>query len=256
MSETFLQTQLSGGVLRVGLHRPAKKNALSVAMLQSLNESLDRASTDAQIKVVLLHGLPEVFCAGNDLEDFMQQPFDINAPVLQFLRRLVSFDKPLIAAVTGVAVGIGVTLLLHCDVVYAADDAQFALPFVNLGLCPEAGSSLLLPSLTGHAWAAEKLLFGEPFSAEEALAMRIVNQLLPPTDVLSHAKHRAERLAQRPSASLQVTKRFLRAGQRELLMTRIDEEASAFMTLLKAPAAQEAMQAFLEKRRPDFSRTG
>lgn len=249
-----VQSTLSAGVLRVGLARSEKKNALSLSMYEALNAAFDQAQREREVKVLLIHGLPQVFTAGNDLEDFLKQPMDEHSPVLGFLRRLATCEKPLMAAVNGFAVGIGTTLLLHCDLVYAADDAKFALPFVNLGLCPEAGSSWLLPRLVGHAQAAEKLFFGEPFAADEALHMGLVNKVLPPAEVLPYALARAERLAQQPAASLRATKRLLKAEEQTALLARMDEEAELFRQMLTSPAAQEAMSAFLEKRKPDFSK--
>lgn len=249
-----VQSTLSAGVLRVGLARSEKKNALSLSMYEAFNAAFDQAQREREVKVLLIHGLPQVFTAGNDLEDFLKQPMDEHSPVLGFLRRLATCEKPLMAAVNGFAVGIGTTLLLHCDLVYAADDAKFALPFVNLGLCPEAGSSWLLPRLVGHAQAAEKLFFGEPFAADEALHMGLVNKVLPPAEVLPYALARAERLAQQPAASLRATKRLLKAEEQTALLARMDEEAELFRQMLTSPAAQEAMSAFLEKRKPDFSK--
>jgi enoyl-CoA hydratase/carnithine racemase len=249
-----LQVALDNGVLRLGLSRPEKKNALSCAMYEALNAAFDRAQSESEVKVLLIHGLPEVFTAGNDLEDFLKQPMDEHSPVLGFLRRLATCEKPLMAAVNGFAVGIGTTLLLHCDLVYAADDAKFALPFVNLGLCPEAGSSWLLPRLAGHAQAAEKLFFGEAFGADEAQHLGLVNKVLPPAEVLTYALARAERLAQQPAAAVRATKRLLKADQQATLLARMDEEAELFRQMLTSPAAQEAMSAFLEKRKPDFSK--
>jgi enoyl-CoA hydratase/carnithine racemase len=249
-----LQVALENGVLRLGLSRPEKKNALSCAMYEALNAAFDQAQREREVKVLLIHGLPEIFTAGNDLEDFLQQPMDEHSPVLGFLRRLATCEKPLMAAVNGFAVGIGTTLLLHCDVVYAGQEAKFALPFVNLGLCPEAGSSWLLPRLAGHAQAAEKLFFGETFAADEALHMGLVNKVLPPAEVLPYAVARAEHLAQKPAAALRATKRLLKADQQAALLARMDEEAELFRQMLTSPAAREAMSAFLEKRKPDFSK--
>lgn len=249
-----VQITLSAGVLRVGLARYEKKNALSLSMYEALNAAFDQAQREREVKVLLIHGLPQVFTAGNDLEDFLKQPVDEHSPVLGFLRRLATCEKPLMAAVNGFAVGIGTTLLLHCDLVYAADDAKFALPFVNLGLCPEAGSSWLLPRLAGYAQAAEKLFFGEAFAADEALHMGLVNKVLPPAEVLPYALARAERLAQQPAASLRATKRLLKAEEQTALLARMDEEAELFRQMLTSPAAREAMSAFLEKRKPDFSK--
>ena len=203
---------------------------------------------------MVLHGDADVFTAGNDLGDFLRNPpADEDSPVLRFLGRHRGFPKPLIAAVNGPAIGVGTTLLLHCDLVYAGEDAQFSLPFASLGLCPEAGSSLLLPALAGYARAAEKLLFGEPFDVNEARDMGLVNKVLPAAQVLAHALERAQALAQLPAASLLHTKRLMRAPFAAQVSAAMAEESATFRRLLTEPAAREAFEAFLQKRKPDFS---
>ena len=186
MTDAILSNR-EGGILTLTFNRLDKKNAITRAMYTTLAEALEVATADDTVRVVVIQGDPTCFTAGNDLLDFLSNPPDMTpgaepAPVVRFLDILRDFPKPLIAAVAGPAVGIGTTLLLHCDLVYAADNAAFSLPFVNLGLCPEAGSSLLLPQLVGYQRAAEKLLFGEPFSAEDALDMGLVNRVLPPSE--------------------------------------------------------------------------
>ena len=171
----------------------------------------------------------------------------------RFLRALASFPKPLVAAVCGPAVGIGTTMLLHCDLVYAGDNAAFALPFVNLGLCPEAGSSLLLAQTMGYHRAAEALLLGEPFFAEAALEVGLVNRVVPPTECNSVAQAQARKLAAKPLASLIATKRLMKQPQHQRVLDTISEEAQVFAQMLQEPAAREAFGAFMEKRRPDFS---
>ena len=247
---TQLEIQLKNGVLHLRLNRPEKKNAITLAMYQALNSALADAQTNPQIKAVLFSGSAEVFSAGNDLQDFFKVDSAVSnpdSPVLNFLRWLVNFEKPLVAAVNGFAIGIGTTLLLHCDLVYASDDAQFALPFVKLGLCPEAASSLLLPRLAGHAQAAEKLWFGEPFGAEEAHSFGLVNRVLPPAEVLAYATQRAEKLAQLPADAVLATKRLLKQNQRAALLARIDEEAQIFSALLASDETQQTLQAVLNK---------
>ena len=245
----------AGGVLTIGIDRPEKKNALTAAMYEALVDALEQADAAAPVRAVLLRGRPEVFCAGNDLDDFMQRPpVGDDAPVLRFLRRLAGFRKPLVAAVAGPAVGIGTTLLLHCDLVYAADSAIFALPFVPLGLCPEAASSLLLPRLAGYQRAAEKLLLGEPFDAAEAAAMGLVSRVLPAADIDAYARRQADKLAALPPASLRTTKRLMKQSQDDEILMRMRDEAEHFGRMLVAPEAREAFAAFFEKRKADFSK--
>jgi len=206
--------------------------------------------------VILLHGQPEIFSAGNDLEDFLRAPpQNEDAPVFRLMAALSGAAKPVVAAVNGAAVGIGTTLLLHCDLVYCADDSRFSVPFVNLGLCPEFGSSLLLPLAAGYHRAAEKMLLGEPASAEEALELGLVNRILPPPEVLDHAKRQCARLAQLPPTALRETKRLLKAGWREATARAISEENSTFVRLLQSAEARQALSAFLDRRTTDSSKT-
>ncbi len=243
-----------GGVLTITFNRSGKKNALTSAMYARLATQLAAADADSAVRVVVIQGQEALFTAGNDVTEFLQRPpADTDAPVFQFLRALADFSKPLIAAVCGPAVGIGTTLLLHCDLVYCGDNALFSLPFVNLGLCPEAASSLLLPQRIGVAAAAEKLLFGEAFAADEAEALGLVNRVLPPAEVNAFAQAQARKLAGKPAASLRATKAMLRAPQRPAVHAAIANEAAELERLLRGPAAKEAFSAFLAKRKPDFS---
>ena len=242
------------GVCTLTFHRVDKKNAFTQAMYSQLAQALTDAAADAATRVVLLQGDATVFSAGNDIGDFLNHPpRNEEAPVFRFLRALASFPKPLVAAVCGPAVGIGTTMLLHCDLVYAGDNAAFALPFVNLGLCPEAGSSLLLAQTMGHHRAAEALLLGEPFLAEAALEVGLVNRVVPPTECNSVAQAQARKLAAKPLASLIATKRLMKQHQHQRVLDTISEEAQVFAQMLQEPAAREAFGAFMEKRRPDFS---
>ncbi|MGE3926457.1 MAG: enoyl-CoA hydratase-related protein, partial [Lautropia sp.] len=198
-----IRIERDGAVTALVFARAERKNAITAAMYAALADGLAAAATAPDVKVALIHGDGGVFTAGNDLADFLHDPpRDDQAPVMRFLRALEAFPKPLVAAVQGAAIGVGTTLLLHCDAVYAAEDASFALPFVNLGICPEAGSTFLLPALAGYARAAEKLLFGEPFGAAEAREIGLVNRLLPAAEVVGFARERARALATRPLASL------------------------------------------------------
>jgi enoyl-CoA hydratase/carnithine racemase len=248
--------ETADGLTRIELARPEKKNAITTAMYEQMATALEDAETRADVRVVLLHGHPQIFTAGNDLEDFMKHPpQDDSAPVFRFMRAVLTFEKPLLAAVTGVAVGIGTTLLLHCDLAYAADNAQFSLPFVNLGLCPEFGSSLLFPQMAGYHRAAEKLMLGDPMSAADALELGLVNRLLPPDEVIGYALKQAARLSALPPGALRTTKRLMRAPMAAALQAQIAEESRQFARLLQSAEAREAFSAFFERRKPDFSRS-
>jgi len=245
----------NNGVLAIEFNRPDKKNAITSAMYQAMADALAEAEGDSAIRVVLIAGKPEIFTAGNDLEDFMQRPPSAgDGPVSQFLYRVSHIGKPLVAAVAGAAVGIGTTMLLHCDLVYAADNARFSLPFAQLGLCPEAASSLLLPRLVGYQNAAEKLLLGEAFDAAEAQRIGLINRVLPAAELLPFAQAQAAKLAALPATSLRVTKQLMKGGQTAAVEAQMAAEGQHFATMLKAPEAREAFTAFFEKRKPDFSR--
>jgi enoyl-CoA hydratase/carnithine racemase len=204
---------------------------------------------------VVLQGHETVFSAGNDIGDFLNKPpAGRDSPVSRFLRLIATFPKPLVAAVCGPAVGVGTTMLLHCDLVYAGDNAAFSMPFVNLGVCPEAASSLLVPQMFGYHRAAEALLLGEPFMAEAALEVGIVNRVLPPTEANAYAQKVAARLAAKPITSLVETKRLMKKGQQDRVLAQMDEEGLSFSRMLTEPAAREAFGAFMAKRTPDFSK--
>ncbi len=242
------------GILTIEFNRPTKKNAITAAMYQSMAQALEDAENDVAVRVILFVGKPEIFSAGNDLEDFVKNPpRDAAAPVFRFMHALSGAAKPVVAAVAGDAIGIGTTLLLHCDLVYAAPEAKLSMPFVQLGLCPEFASSFLLPRVAGYHRAAEKLLLGEVFSAQEAYACGLVNQLLPTEQLLPFAYSQAKKLVALPPASLRATKRLLKAADSNAVDTRIKEEIAIFSAMLSAPEAREAFTAFFEKRRPDFS---
>lgn len=242
-------------VLKVGFNRPEKKNSFTASGYKELTKVLEYAITDSEIRVVLLHGTDQVFSAGNDLGDFLENPpCTADAPVWDFLHALSAFPKPIVAAVCGPAVGIGTTMLLHCDLVYAGSNARFSLPFVNLGLCPEAASSLLLPRLFGYQGAAEALLTGDPFDAEFALKSNLVNRVLPVEEVLNFAFEQASKIAQKPLSAIAETKRLLKLSDAASVQVRINEEAKVFGEMVRAGAARESIAAFSEKRKPDFSK--
>ncbi len=242
------------GVATIEIARPEKKNALTGAMYRQMADALDAAKADAAVRAVLITGQPGVFTSGNDIEDFLQRPPGGESPALLFMRALLGCDKPVVAAVTGAAIGIGTTLLLHCDFVYVSDEARLAMPFVSLGLVPEFASSLVVPQLLGNVRAAEKLLLGDPFGAQEAVDCGIATAVLPAGEVVNHARRVAERFNALPPGSVRATKRLLRRAGAELVHETIAAESAVFAECLGSPEAKEAFGAFLEKRRPDFSR--
>ncbi|WP_028225767.1 enoyl-CoA hydratase [Paraburkholderia ferrariae] len=242
-----------GGVMTITINRPERKNALTPPMYQTMVEALQEAHADTGVRAVLFRGHAEIFTAGNDIEDFLKTPpTGSDSPVMRFLAGIAGATKPLVAAVAGPAIGVGTTLLLHCDIVYAADNARFAMPFAQLGLCPEAGSSLLLPRIAGYQGAAEKLLLGETFDAAEAHRMGFVNRVLPAAELDAFVAAQVAKLAALPAASLRVTKALMKQGSEHELKTRMTEEAVHFGKMLLAPEAREAFTAFLQKRKPDF----
>jgi len=252
---TNILTERDGAILRIGIHRPEKKNALTAAMYLGIADALAAAEADPAVRVMLLHGSEEVFTAGNDLNDFLANPPRGNdSGVARFLRSISDTKKPLVAAVAGPAVGVGTTMLLHCDLVYAADNAKFALPFVNLGLCPEAASSYLLPMIAGYQRAAKLLLLGEPFDAATAREFGIVTEIVAPAELMNSATAAARKLAALPPSSVRITKALMKRGLRQGIDETIVEELKHFIARLDSPEAKEAFSAFLEKRKPDFSR--
>ena len=252
MEDVLVQRQ--GAVQVLTFNRAHKKNAITAEMYQTLADAIAEAESDPSLRVILIQGHPEAFSAGNDLEDFLKHPpKDGSAPVFQFLYAISEATKPIVAAVAGNAVGVGTTLLLHCDVVYATESARFALPFSQLALCPEAASSLLLPRVAGYQRAAEKLLFGEPFDVNEAVAMGFVNRIVPASELAEYAAKRAAQLAAMPAGSLRVTKQLMKGASAADVKQRIHDEAQEFGKRLVSPEAREAFTAFFEKRKPDFS---
>jgi enoyl-CoA hydratase/carnithine racemase len=238
------------GIARIALDRPEKKNAFTAEMYRQLGEALAAADAAAEVRAVLLHGTRECFSAGNDLADFLKPRAPGEEPATSALfRALPGMKKPVVAAVAGPAIGIGCTLLLHCDLVFAAENARFQLPFVPLGIVPEFGSTLLLPLLAGYQRAAELLLLGEPFTAAQARDAGIVNAVVPVAEVLELAERKARALAALPAESLRLTKALLKGTQRGALETRIAEETRIFAERLNSPEAKAAMSAFLEKRK-------
>lgn len=249
-----IKTTTLDGIATIEMARPEKKNALTTAMYDHMAQALRAADADAAVRAVIITGQPGVFTSGNDLEDFMQRPPQgPDSPVFQFMQALLECRKPVIAAVTGAAVGIGTTMLLHCDFVYISDEARLAMPFVALGLVPEYAASFIVPQIMGHVKAAEKLLLGDPFTGADAVDFGIANAVLPPDEVLPHARRIAERFKTLPPQAVQASKQLMREGQRALVQQAIDQEVKVFSERLRSPEAREAFQAFFEKRKPDFS---
>jgi enoyl-CoA hydratase/carnithine racemase len=248
-------TNKTNGILTITFNRPDKKNAITAAMYQTIADTLKDAESDAAVRVILITGQPKIFTAGNDLDDFLKNPpQSTKSPVYQFIQNLIHATKPVVAAVSGPAVGIGTTLLLHCDFVYAAENAKFSMPFAKLGLCPEFASSLLLPQIAGYQRAAEKLMLGEAFSAQEACAMGFVNKVLPPAEVLAFAQAQAAKLVELPTSSLRATKHLMKGKQIAAIEAKIREESVLFGEMLVSKEAKEAFNAFFEKRKPDFTK--
>lgn len=247
-------TSTAGSVAQVLLNRPDKKNALSVAMYSAMGDTLERAERDPAIRAITISGAGDCFTSGNDVADFLAHQTTVeDSAAVRFLRILSSTAKPVIAGVNGLAVGIGVTMLLHCDLVYAADTASFQLPFVNLGLVPEAASSMLLPRLMGHQRAAELLLLGDRFEARTAHEAGLVNSVVPAAQLAAVVLEKAAAIAAKPPASIRITKALLKR-EFESVPARMAEEGKHFARQLASPEAREAMEAFMQRRKPDFSR--
>ena len=247
-------THLDAGVLSLTINRLDRKNSITAAMYAAMADVLAAAEGDAAVRVVVIQGHETIFSAGNDIGDFLNKPPSTqDAPVFRFLYGISAFSKPIVAAVCGPAVGIGTTMLLHCDLIYAGDNAAFSMPFVNLGLCPEAGSSLLVPQLMGYPRAAEALLLGEPFTAETALEMGLINRIVPPAEASALAQQQAQKLAAKPLSSIIETKRLMKQANASAVKQRIYDESLSFGRMLGEPAAREAFTAFMQKRKPDFS---
>jgi len=250
----LISVTIQDHILSIRMQRPEKKNALTREMYLNMNQALQQADADASVRVILITGTQDCFTAGNDLVDFANARPGEASPAILYLQTLAAAKKPIVAAVSGFAVGIGTTMLLHCDLVYADSTARFQLPFVNLGLCPEAGSSVILPALMGQRRAAELLYLGEPFNAEKARALGIVNEVLAENTVLDTALAKARQLAEKPPSALRTTKMLLKHATASSIADAMARETQQFASLLQGPEAREAMGAFLERRKPDFSK--
>ena len=248
-------TEQAGDVLRVQLNRPKRRNAMTSAMYVTLAEIFNDAARDERTHVVLWHGAGESFCSGNDVEDFLKNPPGPGeSPQARLMAALLDFDKPLIAAVQGAAVGGGTTMLLHCDFVYAGESARFQLPFINLALVPEFGSSAILPARIGHLRAAELVMLGSPFDAGRAAELGLVTQVLPDRDLLATATALAQKLAAKPIGALRAGKRLLKQPFREATRLAMKSENEEFSVQVRSADAKEALTAFMEKRRPEFNK--
>jgi enoyl-CoA hydratase/carnithine racemase len=248
-------TERSGSILRIQFNRPAKKNAMTAAMYIGLSNLFNDAAKDDHVRVVLWHGSGDSFSAGNDLEDFLKNPPGAaESPQARLKNAFMNFDKPLIAAVHGVAIGGGTIILTHCDFVYAAESAKFQMPFINLALVPEFGTSCSLPARDGYLRAAELILLGQPFDAKRALELGLVTAVVPDQALLATATDTAQKLAEKPAGALQACKMLMRQADRNRIEEAMRLENEEFAARLRSAEPKEAMAAFLEKRQPDFTR--
>src|SRR5215468_5343276 len=248
-------TEIADGVMTLTLRRPEKKNALTGAMYDAMSDALKRAETDISVRVVLFQGDGDSFTAGNDLADFASQArgeTTVDSPAHRFIETISKVGKPLVAAVQGKAVGVGTTMLLHCDLVYLAEDAKLMTPFVNLALVPEAASSWLLPSRIGHVRAYAMFALGEPLDAASALACGLANAVVPLAELHAKARRAAAALATRPAGALSHTKALMRETER--MAAQMSRESDLFRERLQSAEAREAFAAFAERRKPDFSK--
>jgi len=244
-------TERSGSVLRIELNRPTKKNAMTSGMYVTLANLFRDAAKDERIRVVLWHGAGDSFCAGNDVEDFLKNPPGPGAsPQAQLMNSLADFDKPLVAAVQGAAIGGGTTMLTHCDFVYAGENAKFQMPFINLGVVPEFGSSWSLPARIGHLRASELVLSGLPFDAGRAVELGLITRVVPDQDLLTTATEAARKLAAKPAGALQASKKLMKQPFRAQMKAAMTAENEAFSEQVRSEEAKEALTAFLEKRQP------
>lgn len=256
-AEPLIST-LDAGVLTLRLNRAEKKNALTQAMYAGMADAITAAASNPEVRVLLIAGGSDAFCAGNDMVDFMKTAAKGggggDSPVIRFMNALAAFPKPAIAAVNGLAIGVGVTMLLHCDLIYAGEGARFTMPFVNIGIVPEYASTYLMPRIMGHARAMEMVMFGEPFTAAHALECGLINEVLPSDKLEARALERAKKLASQPPNALRTTKRLMKRWTDNTIAEAIPLEAFHFVPMLSQPEAQEAIGAFLAKRKPDFSK--
>src|SRR3984957_16208652 len=246
----------SGSILRVELNRPAKKNAMTSGMYVTLAKIFEEAAKDERTRVVLWYGAGDSFCAGNDVEDFLKHPpGPEESPQALLMNALIDFDKPLIGSVQGAAIGGGTTMLMHCDFVYASETAKFQLPFINLALVPEFGSTFALPARIGHIRAAEMILLGLPFDAKRAADLGLVTQVVADQNLLRMATDTAQKLAAKPASALQACKKLMKRSFREQIKAAMKIENEEYSVRVRSEDAKEAFAAFLQKRPPTFNRT-
>ncbi len=249
-------TEHEGSILRVQLNRPTKRNAMTSAMYVALAGIFNEAANDEKTRVVLWHGAGDSFCAGNDIEDFLKNPPGPGeSPQATLMSAFLNFDKPIVAAVQGAAIGGGTTMLTHCDFVYAGESARFLMPFIDLGVAPEFGTSASVPARIGHIRAAELILLGQPFDAKRAAELGFVTRVVPDGKLLETATETAQKLAQKPAGALRASKRLMIGAKREQIEQAMKAENQEFSSLVRSADAKEALTAFLEKRPPDFTRT-
>jgi enoyl-CoA hydratase/carnithine racemase len=249
-------TERAGSILRVQLNRPAKKNAMTSSMYATLADVFNEAAKDESTRVVIWHGAGDSFCAGNDLEEFLKNPLGPgDSPQARLMKALIDFDKPVVAAVHGAAIGGGTTMLTHCDFVYAGESTKFQMPFINLAVVPEFGSSCSLPARVGYLRAAELILLGLPFDARRAADLGLVTRIVSDQNLMTTATETARTLAAKPAGALQASKRLMKAPFREQIEAAIKAELEEFSAHVRSDDAKEALRAFLEKRPPDFNRT-
>ncbi len=249
-------TEGSGSILQVQLNRPARKNAMTSAMYITMADLLNEAAKDDAIHVVLWHGAGDSFCAGNDVEDFLKNPPGPGeSPQARLISALINFEKPVVAAVHGAAIGGGTTMLTHCDFVYAGESAKFQLPFINLALVPEFGSSYSIPARVGYLRAAELIQLGLPFNAARAAELGLVTRVVPDQNLLATATEAAQKLAEKPAGALQACKRLMKLPIRNQLEQAAKLENEEFSVRVRSADAKEAFTAFIEKRPPDFTKT-
>lgn len=245
---THILVQRSDRILEIELARPGKKNAITADMYAAMSDALASADADANVHVVFLHGQADLFSSGNDVAEFLDPALRERGEGQRFVRTIAATRTPIVAAVGGVAIGVGATLLLHCDIVVASDEAQFQFPFVTLGLCPEAGSSLVLPQLAGHRRAAALMLLGEPFDAHQGRDAGMVTEVVPTAQLIARGRALATRLAAQPRDALFTTKALLRRPLADVLPGQMDAELVEFERLLTGDAARETFRAFLARR--------
>jgi enoyl-CoA hydratase/carnithine racemase len=250
---TDITTERSDGILRVEFNRPERKNAMTNDMYIELAQILDEAAEDEHVRVVLWHAAGDTFCAGNDVKDFLKPVASGETPQARLMDAFIRFEKPIVVAVQGAAVGGGTTMLTHCDFVYAGESAKFKLPFIDLALVPEFGSSFSLPGRIGHLRAAELFLLGETFGAARAAELGLVTRVVPDDRLLVTAMETATKLAAKPGGALRATKRLLKQGFVDQVKAAIEVEGQQFTERLRSAEAREAFSAFLEKRPPNFT---